>query len=65
MQRSLFQDDGMSNASEPNESYEPLFLGRIRPIATIVFGLLVAWFILGFASALWDVLGDIWRRLPR
>ncbi len=41
----------------------PAFLGRIRPIAKIVFVLVILWVLAGVAQGLWEVITDIRERI--
>ena len=37
----------------------PAFLGRIRPVAKIVFVLIILWVLVGVGQGLWEVITDL------
>lgn len=41
----------------------PAFLGRIRPVAKIVFTLVILWVLAGVVQGLWEVITDIRERI--
>jgi hypothetical protein len=49
---------------EPNEEVDerPAFLGRIRPVAKIVFVLVILWVLAGVAEGLWEIITDLRER---
>jgi hypothetical protein len=52
------------STNEPNQEAErPAFLGRIRPVAKIVFACVILWVVAGFAQGLWEVVTDVYSRL--
>jgi hypothetical protein len=51
-------------AYQPDEADErPALLKRIRPIAKVVFGVIVLSTIVSLAYALWDIADDVWNRI--
>jgi hypothetical protein len=40
----------------------PAFLGRIRPVAKIVFVLIILWVLVGVGQGLWEVITDFRER---
>ena len=49
---------------EPNQEDErSAFLGRIRPVARIVFVCVILWVLAGVAQGLWEVVTDVYGRL--
>jgi hypothetical protein len=53
---------GADNAEPDNADQQPALLGRIRPMARVVFGVLVIGTIFSLVAAGLDVALEIWRR---
>ena len=53
---------GADNTEPDNADQQPALLGRIRPMARVVFGILVIGTIFSLVAAGLDVALEIWRR---